>query len=182
MTQQAFERMTEELLVAIEALLKGELRVPGLLLLYGGMDIMASLNRPTEHADVVRSDFIEWTERYLLCGRRLACTPQDLYAARCGLLHSCTGESRASRQDEAKQIWYAWGTGRVEDLERFIEDADRSLSVAVHVDHLFHSFQRGVKLFKRALYDDPEKANLVYERADKFLANMPTLTRRHGSA
>jgi len=175
MTQEAFEKMTQELLIAIDALLKNELRVPGLLLLYAGIDIMASWNRSEAHAHVVRGDFVEWAERHLLYGTRLGCGPQDLYAARCGLLHFYTAESRASRQAEAKQIWYAWGTVRAQHLQTLINDAEVPSAMALHVDDLCRSFRRGVKLFKRSLYNDPNKADLVYERAAKFFANMPPL-------
>lgn len=105
MTQQVFERNAEELLTAIEACLRSRLLLPGLLLLYAGIDIMAWLNRPKSHADVQRSDFVEWAEKYLLPGTKLACSAIDLYAARCSLLHSYTAESRLSREGKAKQVF-----------------------------------------------------------------------------
>lgn len=182
MTQQAFESVTGDLVSAIDSLLRSELRLPALLILYAGIDIMASLNRPESRSEVNPSDFLEWADRYLLHGTHLACSSEDLYGARCGLMHTYTAESRSSRSGKANQIWYAWGTGRVDDLQELIDAADDVPSaVAVHVDDLFHAFRRGVKLFKRSLYDDPKKANLVYERANKFFANMPPITKDNKS-
>lgn len=172
MTQQAFERMTQELLVATDALLKSELRLPGLVLIYAGIDIMASLNRPQEKEAVTRSDFIQWAEEYLLRVGRLGCEARDLYGARCGLLHTYSAESALSEAEEAKEIWYAWGTGRPEDLQRLIEAQGITAASAIHIDDLMAAFRRGVKLFERSLYDDPERAELVYGRAGKFLATM----------
>ena len=64
MTQETFEANIEELLTAIEACVRSRLLLPGLLLIYAGIDIMAWLNGPRSHTDVARSDFIEWTLRH----------------------------------------------------------------------------------------------------------------------
>jgi len=173
MTQQVFERNADEFLMAVEACLKSRLKLPGLLLLYAGIDIMAWLNRPESHIDVQRSVFIGWADKYLLPGTGLACSAIDLYAARCSLLHSYTADSRLSREGRAKQIFYTWGTVCAEDLQERIDNVETLSAVAVHVEHLFHAFRIGVGRFKQSLSNDPEKANLVYERAGKFFSHVP---------
>jgi len=182
MTQQAFERMTQELLVATDALLKSELRLPGLLLLYAGIDIMASLAPREAEGAPAGGGFIEWTEEYLLQGGHLACGAEDLYAAGCGLLRPERPEAPESGEAEVKQVWYAWGTDRARDLQRMLDEEGQSQTVAVHTDELLAAFRRAVKLFERSLYDDPERAELVYQRAGKFLGNVaaPGRERRVG--
>jgi len=169
-TQQAFERNIEELLIIIEDCLKSRRILPGLLLLYAGIDIMAWLNRPECHKDVKPSDFIEWADKDLLPGTGLACSASDLYAARCGLIHSYIAESRRSRRGEAKMIFYAWGTGRAEELQRALDHSDIPPAVAVRVEDLFDAFCAGIERFKQSLTDDPKRANLVYQRAGKFFS------------
>lgn len=171
MTQEAFERNIEELLSTIEDCLKSPRKLPGLLLLYAGIDIMAWLNRPKSHENVEPDDFIEWADRYLLPGTRLTCSALDLYGARCGLIHSYIAESRRSRRGEAKMIFYAWGTGRAEELQRKLDRSDIP-AVAMHVEVLFDAFCTGIECFKQSLADDPERANLVYQRASKFFSPM----------
>ncbi len=168
--------------MAIEGCLKTRLATPGLLLLYAGIDIMAWLNRPESHPDVRRSDFIGWADKYLLPGTGLACSAIDLYAARCSLLHSYTAESRLTREGDAKQIFYAWGVGRAEDLQGLIDYVGTHSAVAVHIEHLFDAFRLGVERFKEALSNDPDQANLVYKRADKFFSNIPPLSINTGFA
>lgn len=173
MTKQVYERNVEELLNAIEACLKSRLVLPGLLLLYAGIDIMAWLNRAKSQANSERIDFIEWVDRYLLPNAGLSCSATDLYAARCSLLHSYTPESPLSRKGEARKIYYAWGTGRVEDLQHLINSVDAHVALAVHVDGLFGAFRVGVQRFKQTLSNDPDQAKLVYKRAGKFFTNLP---------
>lgn len=174
MWQQAFETNIEELLIAIEGSLKSQLILPGLLLLYAGIDIMAWLNRPESHKEVERSDFVGWADKYVLPGTELACSAIDLYAARCSLLHSYTAESGLSRRGDAKEIFYARGNGRAGDLQRVIDHGGTRSAVVVHVEHLFHAFRAGVGRFKESLSNDPEKGYLVYERASKFFSHVPT--------
>ena len=182
MSQQEFERVAEELISAIDTLLESELVVPALLMLYASIDIMASLNRPESQSEVKSSDFIEWADRYLLCGTQLECSPEDLYGARCGLLHTYIAESRSSRVGEAKQIWYACDAFTAEEYWAWIDQADVPPVVAVHVDDLFAAFRFAVERFKHRLLSDPRKANLVYERTHKSFSNVLLLRNEGDSA
>lgn len=173
MSQQVFERNVQELLTAIEACLKARLVTPGLLLLYAGIDIMAWLNRPESHADVTRSDFIEWVDNYLLPSKGLPCSAIDLFAARCSLIHSYSAESRLSREGQAKEVFYAWGTAPTEDFQELIDFVGTHSAVAVHIDQLFDALRIGVERFKQSLADDHEKVGLVWERADNFFSKIP---------
>jgi hypothetical protein len=181
MTRQAFERTAAELVQAVDDLLQSQLRLPAMLVLYAGIDIMASLDRPESSLEVKRSDFVNWADKYLLPGTQLACSAGDLYAARCGLLHAYIAESRLSLEEKARQIWYAWGDASAEDLQAIIDVADVPTAVAVHVDDLSAAFRLGIERFKRAALDDPERTNRVYDRAFNFFGNLPALhTEGHG--
>jgi len=100
------------LLKAIDTCLKNELQLPGLILLYTGIDSMAWLNRPKLQPDVRRNDFIYWVNRYLLPDSGLACEALDLYAARCALVHSYTSESSLTRQTRKLALKYPVFHGR----------------------------------------------------------------------
>lgn len=173
MTRQAFESVATELVEAIDVLSKSQLRLPAMLILYAGIDIMASLDRPESSSEVKPSDFVKWADRYLLPGTHLACSAEDLYAARCGLLHTYVSESRRSRNGKGKQIWYAWGDASAEELQAIIDVADVPPAVAVHVDDLSAAFRLGIERFKQSTLDDSERANRVYDRAFSFFGNLP---------
>jgi hypothetical protein len=173
MTRQVFETVAAELVQTVDVLSERQLRLPALLVLYAGIDIMASLDRPESSSEVKPTDFVKWADRYLLAGTRLACSAEDLYAARCGLLHTYVAESRRSRDGKATQIWYAWGDASAEELQARINVAEVPPAVAVHVGDLSAAFRLGIERFKQSILDESEKANLVYERAAKFFGNLP---------
>jgi hypothetical protein len=70
-----------------------------LLLSFSAMDAMAFLDMPAKQSDVTRTDFINWTSRYILFPGEEQLTGTDLYGARCGLLHTTARtQSSAARE------------------------------------------------------------------------------------
>src|SRR5438477_12737481 len=80
----AFQRNLTELLDSIEDCLAKRRILPCLMLLYSGIDVIASLEAGTAS----RSAFTKWVNRYVLKSTSLSCTASDLYGARCGILHT----------------------------------------------------------------------------------------------
>ena len=93
---------------AIRLLNQAQLVQPCLVVLYSTIDSIASLSS-THDRDVTRQDFEGWVNRFLLPGSKLTCTSTDLYAARCGVLHSFSAYSSIQRRGKARLICYAWG-------------------------------------------------------------------------
>jgi len=175
MSKTIIEKHFDELEAAIQLTLNAKKHLPTLILIYSSIDILAWLNRPVTHPDVIRSDFIFWVDKYLLPGSNLNCSSLDLYAARCGIVHSYTAESKLSREGKAKQIWYAWGKADARGLENRIQHAKLdNIAVAVQVEELFNALKSGFASFITALDADPNHAKLVYERAGiKRFTNIP---------
>lgn len=121
MSRENFEANTQELLSAINDTWDNQHIMPGLIMLYSGIDIMAWLNRPAAIPDVREADFINWVDIYLIPHYPRTIRAVDIYGARCSVLHSYTARSRRSRQGRARQVLYAWGTARAEDLQQAID-------------------------------------------------------------
>ncbi len=173
MSKENLETNFGELLTVIDKCLKEGHTLPGLILLYAHIDITASLNRPSGKDDVTRKDYKDWVNEFLLPGSKLRCSADDLYAARCGLIHSYMAEAKATRSREAKQIFYAWGTAKGATLQEALRGGGlHSEAVAIHVDELFEAFRNGLKRFMESLDNDPQKARLAYERAKKYFKNI----------
>jgi hypothetical protein len=175
MSRTIVEKNFKELEDAIRLILNAKKQLPALILIYSSIDFLAWLNRPSTRPDVVRSDFISWVDKYLLPNSHLRCSSLDLYAARCGILHSYTAESKLSREGKAKQICYAWGSAEVKRLENRIKQAKLdSKAIAVHIEELFNALRFGFVNFISSLDADPDHAKLVYERARrKLFTNIP---------
>jgi len=96
---------------AVVRCLGARLILPALSLLFVGIDIVASLER--QPGEGMKASFTRWVEQYLLPARPLGCTSIELYAARCGILHTFTAESDLSRTGKARKLYYAWGKEKI---------------------------------------------------------------------
>jgi len=137
---KAFYNHMLQLLVSIEDCRSRQHILPCLVLLYSGIDVMASLERAGP--DVEKKDFQRSVTSYLLAGHSFDCTADDLYAARCGIVHTFSAESRLSRDRKAKPVVYAWGDGKVESLMKVSTDIMREKYRFVHLDELIFGISR----------------------------------------
>jgi hypothetical protein len=156
--------------------------VPALILLYSGIDIASFLDTDNP---VVHERFATWVEKYLLAGSSLKCSANDLYGARCGLVHSYSPVSTLSKTGKAVPIGYAWKPSTAARLEKLIE-AHAALSrkvgskpeyvIAVQGEYLIESFRAGLGSFLRELELDPVRVSAACVKAGDFLAHLPTET------
>ena len=161
----------EQLKLAIDLCFREGLIAPTLALVYSGMDTLAWLGVPEGREDVTREDFVSWTDRYLLPDSGITCTALDLYSSRCGILHSMSSESRATRQGVATKVFYTWGSRRAEDLQNMIDWAGQS-ALAIQVDTLLYAFKEGFDRFLEASERDPVLGQRVSDRLDKIFTNV----------
>ena len=135
-----------------------------LIILYSAIDTMAWVGLLS--GDVTRKGFKDWVDQYLLPSTPLRCTADDLYSARCGILHSHTAESSGTRKGMARQIWY-YGKGKSEDF--LIEQiGDRADIVAVRVIDLILAFGDGAFRHIEDIAKDPERSRFALERATRW--------------
>jgi hypothetical protein len=76
------------------------------ILILSAIDAMAYLSMPENQEDVTRADFIGWAEKYIRFPGREQLTGEDLYGARCAMLHSYRVRSRMSREGKCRKIGY----------------------------------------------------------------------------
>jgi hypothetical protein len=171
MSKETFEKNIEELITTINFCLNKKWNLPSLILIYSGIDIMAWLNLPSNREKNTNKDFIEWTTKYLLYNSKLKCSADDLYGARCSLVHTYTAESSSSQRGNVKEIYYAWGDRSSNELQKRIDNTGRPV-IVIHIRELFNSFVNGVDLFQKDLCNNTKKAKLVYKRTNKFFINI----------
>ena len=137
---------------AIDDCIEKHRTLPALILIYATIDIVASLQR--QEGEGTRSSFVRWAESYLTPAAELDCSGIDLYAARCGILHTLTTEADLVHKGEAKRVVYAWGTAAAPKLQ----EASRLLGydqVVVHVAILRDSLRGAVARFLEDLERHP---------------------------
>lgn len=97
-------RAPKEDIRAVLVLLNAKLESQALAILYMAIDRAAWVISSKEEID--KHDFIAWADRFLISGNKVDFTGQDLWAARCGLLHTGAAESRDYRKNGANLIYY----------------------------------------------------------------------------
>ena len=165
--RKLWDSKTSQLFEAIESCLAKDFWEPAIILLYSGIDAMAWLDRPQGVHDVTGPDFMRWCDAYLLIPADAAMTSTDLWGARCGLLHSHTGESKKHRERKATKIFYSrMRNGREINLIQTSSN-EHVLPLWVDVDLLFARFKDGVSRFQADLASDDARAQKVYDRVNR---------------
>jgi hypothetical protein len=168
-TVSAFYKHMFDLLESIEDCEAKRRTLPCLTLLYAGMDVMASLDsRPGEGVQV---GFVRWVDTYLLMGRSLDCTALDLYAARCGVVHTFTADSDLHRKGKARKIQYAWGNADVAKLARSTQSLGYDIA-SVHLRDLIDAFRNAVANHLDAVASDTAKTARFEEMAGLWFCDM----------
>ena len=112
-------------------------------------------------------DFKDWVNQYLLPDSSLRCTADDLYGARCGLVHSHTAESDSTNKGAARQIWYYGKEASKELLEQQI--GNRTDVIAVRIVDLIDAFSNGSVRYIKDLALDSQRSKKALERASHWI-------------
>ncbi len=171
-TEALFENTTRHL-KAIDLCIENKLRSPALILVYAGIDIFAALNRPEGKEEGTRKDFKDWCDKYILHKKQLACSANDLYAARCGVVHSYSSQSTLTRNKEALEIVYSWGKQSPEPLQTILKSIDYPAHV-IHIETLVELFKSGVHEFLEDVGNSDTHVKLVVGRAATLFKDKPS--------
>lgn len=167
---RAFSQVRE----AADMLLAKELPLPTLILLYAMIDTLGWANRPEGKESSDRTDFMAWVNTFLLPGNGISATAEDLYAARCAVVHAHSFESSMSKAGKARRILYSYGKADHRILEQLAVN-HAATEVALKIETLISALDTAYIEFKNALAANPQHAQLVNERvAKKFFAFIPT--------
>jgi len=177
MSKKSLEDNIEIQFNAIDICIENGLLLPSLILIYSGIDSLASLNRPKEKEKVTRSDFEKWCNDYLLFEDNLKCNATDLYAARCSILHTSTAISDLSLKKKASEIIYFIGdiVDKQSTYKKIIDEKYSRKTTVVNIETLVKAFKNSYLLFSGELDKDPVKKELVYERAKNYFVDSPLI-------
>ena len=144
---ESFLKNNADMIDAAARCLESKQLLPTLVLIYSHIDTLSWAASWPEDVSV-RRRFEDWTKRWLfphLSRHSPELTATDLYAARCGVLHSLTGKSDLSRSGQARELAYAWGTAPVDILHGAIRDsAVAKQLVGLHCQDLLESLRLAV--------------------------------------
>lgn len=156
----------------IDACIEKKAFIPALTLIYSAIDTTGWLDSKAEFA--TRDDFMRWVDKYLLKAKPLKCTAIDLYAARCGVLHTFTSASQLSSSGKANIIFYAWGKANTEHMQRIMDHKNTSSNhpTVVHIDELYQAWLLGLEQWGKDLDSDSYRSARVIAKAAKFFEHV----------
>ncbi len=155
-------------LKAIALTLSSALPEASVELIYSGIDTLGWLGSPQGTASASRSTFITWCDKYLVASLSssdgIPITAIDLYAARCGVLHTSTPTSDLSSTGKAREICYQFG--EVIGVNFF--GSTPQDPVLLDVEHFALSFKEAALRFGDDFAANVSMASLVHSRANTF--------------
>jgi hypothetical protein len=156
-------------LKAIGALWDAELPEAMLTIMYSGIDSFGLLAAPTGVLDASGNTFKQWCEKYILTRLQSVdgtpITSTDLWAARCGILHTSTPLSQLERDGKARQVFYQF---KDKTLVNMILNAPK-MPVRIDIANLGFALKEGGIAFLTDLKNDPPSQKLADDRAQHFL-------------
>jgi len=167
MTRDPLYGAMKELFDSINLLHKSRLQLPSMMMCFATIDILAALARPDGKDESDSSDFRDWVKRYLLPDSNLVCSADDLWAARCGLLHTYTPEARDTRKGKARKMLYV--SGVLDDAARGSLQFSVGEYVIVVSQDFFNAISAGLLRFVDELKMDSALHARVSMRANEFL-------------
>ena len=171
--QQAIVAFFNDFTISIRILLDAGHTRPALVLLYSGIDVSASLVRLETEPDTNRGHFKKWAEDYMIGPSQLTVGSEDLYGARCGLLHTHSPSSRDSRQAKARELFYYRARRALPpDMQRVLESKLKWVrargQLPVDVEVLYAAFEDGVRRFLADIHRDPKLEKRAVHHASKL--------------
>ena len=139
------------------------------LLILSGVDTMAYLGMPASQSDVSRKDFIGWANSYIQfpCADQLS--GEDLYGARCSMLHQYGAVSEMSRSGKCRMLAYM--SESIPEI-RFDPKVNSDL-VLVSVPALADTFFSGVDRFLVDVFSDPTRRSVAEQRLQTLMRQTP---------
>lgn len=143
-----------------------------LVLIYCGIDAMSYLDMPPKQTDVKPYDFIQWAERYLspnLRNKATQITGEELYSARCALIHTYGVESLKTKCGSARAILYNFGGAQSIAFDATVAPA----CVVLELETLRGAFFRAIDKYLMEAYADKQKQPILETRLRKLLNTIP---------
>ena len=135
------------------------------------MDAMAFLSMPEGKQKVDRSDFKAWIKKYMKTdsAQPYQYNEDDLYGARCGIVHTYTAESDLSRENKCRKIVY-----KPNCLNHFYDLSKHPDMVVLGIDLFIGDFYDAVSRFLL----DIDKDDNLRKRVEQRLPHMFHIRRR----
>lgn len=145
-----------------------------LIVIYSAMDTMGLLDAPPTVISATGASFQNWVKKYFLPqDGSFEFDEQDLWGARCGVLHTYTAESDKSRAGKLREVQYIAGDKESDAMKNFFA-AVRAIDggnkhVGANIDDMFAAFGKALMQASQDLANNCASNPAYAERLRKVL-------------
>lgn len=138
---------------ALDVLYQEKLYLQSFVVFYAAIDAVGFLDAQLGQKRATQASFSKWVNLYLLENSDILVSAEDLYSARCAVLHMASQESEMSRDNKARQVHYYSGNRNGElskDFESTVSSLGVNSDIAVNIEHIYSVFYSALQQFKRS--------------------------------
>lgn len=139
-----------------------------LQLMYAAIDSLTMLGLPEGQERATRKDYAAWCEKYLKFNTQENVRGLEWFAARCGLLHNYTAESKLSKDGKVRMVAYYSGEGP----DIIYRPKESESLVMVRIEGLIDAFYKALDTFIVDLYAKRKKED-IEKRFNKMFHILP---------
>ncbi len=141
-----------------------------IIIIYSSIDTMGLLNAPPSQTSASGGSFKNWVKNYILSYPNIEFNEEDLWGARCAVLHSFTSESDLSKANKVREIQYI--SGKNDGMEPLLNQM-RSLNdgkhVPVFIEDLISALFEAIEKFSSILLNNCQNDPAYENRLNKIL-------------
>lgn len=139
-----------------------------LILIYAGIDMMAHLGMPDNQTEGTPEDFIGWVDEYLTIDSEHVITAEEIYSARCAVLHTYGVKSKRTRSGKCRMIGYCHGNLPPVSYKPDVKKDFLLLNIEI----LKNSFFEAIDKFFIEFFVEEGKSEIMNNRLNWLLANI----------
>lgn len=160
MPYQAFEKIIKE----IKNVQESEALIATVILTFVSIDTMAYLSMPFDKVKSDSQDFINWVKKYMQTDddQQYQYDPNEMWAARCGKLHSYSSYSNIAEKKGYKLYGYHDGSSHVYNPQ------ESTKLVLISIPRLVNDFVKAVQAFLRDALKDKNLKKLLDNRITRI--------------
>lgn len=146
-----FDKFCLQTMDAVQILYEKKLFGQLLVIIYSAIDTFGFIDSELSNDSATGKTFQNWVQKYILNSNVLNVTKLDLWAARCGVLHTHTSESDFSKKDTAKEIQYFLGKRTNPMIKLFLEitpKIEEGKHTPLIIEEFVTEFCKGIVLFE----------------------------------
>ena len=168
----AFYKNYVQIIKAAQLCLEKDLHMPALILVFTLIDSFAwAVSAKAKRKN--KEYFEAWVNDWITPTGNLTCTATELYAARCGVLHTLTSKAELNTVKSVRQVVYCWGPATIDTLQKSLEVIDRTDVVGLHINDLLEAVKSGMADTFYAAETDPALQLRLEEAAALHFSELP---------